>query len=113
MIAVVSAKAIGAPLSEDVAHRVERVQEITGAAAGERLTPEHVARTLASERGALKDVGDAAVVPVINMVDDTEREELAREAAQIALQMSDRFERVVLTSTRRSEYVVDVVRGGR
>jgi probable selenium-dependent hydroxylase accessory protein YqeC len=109
VLPIVSARAIGAPLSDEVAHRPERLAQVTGARPGEPITPVHVARLLAHERGSLKDIGDATVVPVINMVDDAERETAALEAARIALELTDRFDRVALTSNARSDRRVRVV----
>lgn len=110
VIPVLSARAIGEPLSERVAHRVERVSAVTGVAAGAPLTPEAVGRLMASAAGALRGIGDARVVPLINMVDDAGREQLAREAASAAIAMTTRFDRVVLCCLRRpSEPVVAVV----
>jgi probable selenium-dependent hydroxylase accessory protein YqeC len=112
VIPVVSARAIGEPLSERVAHRIDRVAEVTGIAPGERLTPEAVARLLASEQGALQHTGGARVAPVINMVDNKYKEELARAAARAAIAMTSRFDRVVLCCLRRPERpVVAVVTG--
>ena len=110
VICVVSAQAIGQPLGERIAHRVERIEAICGARAGEPLRPVHVARLLADERGGLRGVGNARVIPVINMVDDEERRGLARRAAELALAASERFDRVVLTSMRRDSPVVEVIR---
>jgi probable selenium-dependent hydroxylase accessory protein YqeC len=109
VIPIVSARAISQPLTEEVAHRLSRVQAITGAEYGEPITPTHVARLLAHEQGALKGTGVATVVPVINMVDDPEHEALALDAATTALQLSDRFDRVVLTSHRQTNRLVNVV----
>jgi len=112
VIPVVSARAIGEPLSERVAHRIDRVAEVTGTAPGELLTPEAVGRLLASEHGALQHAGSARVAPVINMVDNRNKEELARAAAGAAIAMTSRFERVVLCCLRRPEDpVVAVVTG--
>ncbi len=112
LIAVVSARAIGEPLSERVAHRVDRVAEVTGISPGELLTPEAVGRLLASEHGALQHAGGARVAPVINMVDNKNKEELARAAARAAIAMTSRFDRVVLCCLRRPERpVVAVVTG--
>ena len=110
VICVVSAQAIGQPLSDRIAHRVERIEAICGVRAGEPIRPSHVARLLASEEGALRGVGEACVIPVINMVDDEEHHGLATEAAERALAATDRFDRVVLTSMRRDSPVVEVVR---
>jgi probable selenium-dependent hydroxylase accessory protein YqeC len=112
VIPVVSARAIGEPLSERVAHRVDRVAAVTGIAPGELLTPEAVGRLLASEHGALQHAGGARVAPVINMVDNKNKEEMARAAASAAIAMTSRFDRVVLCCLRRPERpVVAVVTG--
>ncbi len=110
VIHVVSARAIGEPLSERVAHRVERVEAVTGVAPGMPLTPEAVGCLMASEEGALYRTGGARVTPVINMVDDARQEQLARAAASAALAMTTRFDRVVLCCLRQpSGPVVAVV----
>jgi probable selenium-dependent hydroxylase accessory protein YqeC len=109
VIPVVSAAAIGAPLTERIAHRPERLAQVTGAEGGKPLTPEHVAVLLSSEQGLLKDSDPAHVVPLINMVDDAETRELARDAAEEALRLSDRFEVVVLASMRSPDPMVEVV----
>ena len=112
VIPVVSARAIGEPLGERVAHRVDRVAAVTGVAPGETLTPEAVGRLLASEQGSLHCTAGARVAPVINMVDNDDKEELARAAATAAIAMTSRFDRVVLCCLRRPERpVVAVVTG--
>jgi probable selenium-dependent hydroxylase accessory protein YqeC len=92
-----------------VAHRLERVTAVTGARAGESVTPEHVARLLTSEQGALQGVGGAAVVPIINMVDDQTTRQAARAAARLALATSGRLAKVVLASMIAPDPVVEVV----
>ncbi len=109
VVPLVSAAAIGKPLSERIAHRVEQIVRVTGARADAPLTPSHVARLLASEEGLLKGVGTANVVPIINMVDDAECRRLAQVTAREALSLTERFDRVVLASMRAAEPVVDVV----
>jgi probable selenium-dependent hydroxylase accessory protein YqeC len=106
---LVSAKALGRPLDEAIAHRPELVTAVTGAAAGERLLPVHLARLLASPEGALHGVGEATVVPIINMVEDPERRAGARAAAQLALGLTARFDRVALTAMTEAEPVIEVV----
>ena len=101
VIPVVSARALGEPLGERVAHRVDRIAAVTGVAPGEILTPEAVGRLLASERGALYRAAGSRVAPVINMVDNDEKEEQARAAAAAAIEMTSRFDRVVLCCLRR------------
>ncbi len=109
VIPVVSARAIGEPLGDRVAHRVDRVAAVTGVAPGRPLTPEAVARLLASEHGSLQRAGGARVAPVINMVDNEEQEEKARAAANAAIAMTSRFDRVVLCCLRRPEQPVVAV----
>jgi probable selenium-dependent hydroxylase accessory protein YqeC len=106
---LVSAKIFGQPLSEAVAHRPERVAAVTGARPGEPLTPEHVARLLTSEHGALRGVGQATVVPIINMVDDQGQRTAALAAARQALARSDRLARVVLARMVATDPVIEVV----
>jgi probable selenium-dependent hydroxylase accessory protein YqeC len=106
LIPIISAKAIGQPLTEQIAHRPQHVAAVTGAHEGAMLQPEHVATLMVAENGALKRARDATVVPVLNMVDDAEIENVARETAQLALEMTRRFDRVVLTSSRRSGRLV-------
>jgi probable selenium-dependent hydroxylase accessory protein YqeC len=110
LLPVVSARALGRPLDATVGHRVERVAAVVGAALGERLSPLHLARLLASERGALQRAGDATVVvPIINMVDDEAARSGARAAAERALAASDRFDRVVLTSMVAVDPVIELI----
>ncbi len=110
VIPVLSALAIGQRLTERVAHRIDRVQRVTGLGKGETIGAEHLGRLLGSRSGLLKDVGTRKVVPLINMVDDAEREKLAREAAERALSLSRQFDYVVLAClARRHAPVVAVV----
>ena len=109
LVPVMSARALGEPLADRIAHRVERVAALSGATPGERFLPMHAARLLASDAGLLKGAGDARVVPVINMVDDPARLALATEAARQALALTARFERVVLARLRDADPVVAVI----
>jgi probable selenium-dependent hydroxylase accessory protein YqeC len=109
VLPLVSARIFGQPLSDAVAHRPERVAAITGAKLGEPLWPVHVARLLTSEQGALRSVGRATVVPIINMVDDQGRRAAARAAARQALARSDRLARVILARMVAADPVVEVI----
>jgi probable selenium-dependent hydroxylase accessory protein YqeC len=109
LVPVLSAQAIGQPLSEKMAHRPDRIAALTGARLGEPLAPDHIIRLLIEADGLLKGAGDATVVPLINMVDDVEREALVREVATRALALSCRFDRVVLAAMRRDDPVVAIV----
>jgi probable selenium-dependent hydroxylase accessory protein YqeC len=109
VLALVSAKIFGQPLSEAVAHRPERVAAVIDARPGERVTPTHVARLLTSERGALQGVGSAAVIAIINMVDDEATRMVARAAAQEAVAASNRLRRVVLARMRDPDPLIEVI----
>ena len=110
VIPVVSARAIGEPLSERVAHRLDQVSAVTGVAPGAVLTPAAVGRLLASDDGALKGTAGARVAPLINMVDNDSQEQRARAAAEAALAITSRFDSVVLCCLRRpTRPVVGVV----
>ncbi len=111
VLPVVSARALGEPLCERVAHRVEHVERVAGLRENEIIRPLHLGRLLASPLGSLKSTEGRRVVPVINMVDDAAREAGAREAAEIALGLSGRFDRVALLCLARgADPVVAVVR---
>jgi len=111
VLPVVSALAIGEPLSSRVAHRVERIQEVVGLCENEIITPTHLGRLLASPLGAMKLTEGRRAVPVINMVDDAVREAQARAAAATALDLCERIDRVVLVCLARTDDpVVGVVR---
>lgn len=109
VLPIVSARAIGEPLTERTAHRPSLVAAVTGARVGERLSATHLARLLASRDGALRRTGGATVVPVLNMVDDSALQALAERAARQALDLTDRFDRIVLTSAERGDPLVDVI----
>ncbi|MGI8739187.1 MAG: selenium cofactor biosynthesis protein YqeC [Gammaproteobacteria bacterium] len=109
VIPLVSARVIGKRLSERIAHRVAQITAVTGARPGDIITPMHVARLLASTDGALKNVSEASVVPVINMVDNRMLDAAAREVAEIALDLCDPIQRVVLTRMRLPEPVIEIV----
>jgi probable selenium-dependent hydroxylase accessory protein YqeC len=111
IVAVVSARAIGEPLDERVAHRIDHVGRVTGLKAGERIAPVHVGRLIADPDGLYRSAPGRRFVPLINMVDDDEREKFGREAAEAALALNPALERVVLCCLRRpDDPVVAVVR---
>ena len=111
VLPVLSARAIGEPLTSRVAHRIERIERVAGLRENEPIGAIHVARLLASPDGLLKSTEGRRVVPVINMVDDAAREAQARDAAAAALELCARIDRVVLVSLARgADPVVGVVR---
>lgn len=110
LLPIVSARVFGRALTDRLAHRPERLIEVIDADIGTELAPQHVARWLSSPAGALQHAGDAAVVPIINMVEGRERLDKAREAARRALAITDRFERVILAAMHGEAPLVDIVR---
>ena len=110
VIPVVSARAIGKRLTDKIAHRIERITAVAGVHENEIIEPIHIARILASKEGSLKNTGSANVVPLINMVDNSDREKLAREAAQTTLAMTNRYDYVVLAAMREEKPVVDIIK---
>ena len=109
VIQVVSARVMGEPLSDRIAHRVERLARVLKIQPGDILTAEHIAHLLASEAGMLKGVGRARVVPLINMVDNEALKDRARQAAARALSLSTRFDRVVLAAMSHPIPWIEVV----
>lgn len=109
VVPVVSARAVGKPLTDEWVHRVDRVAALTGLQRGDRIGVNDVARVVASERGGLQDVPtNATVVPLVNMVDD---EALRATGEEIAAAIHARADvsRVVLAEMRADRPVVAVV----
>lgn len=110
VLALVSAHTIGRRLDEHLAHRVERIEAVTGARRGEPIQPLHIARLLAAEQGLLQGTGSARIVPIINQVDTKELHAHATEAARRALALTDRFDQVVLAAMYRPQPIIEVIR---
>ena len=110
VLPVVSARAFGRPLNNKLAHRPELLVEIVNAKIGTELGPLHIAKLLTSQTGALQRTGGVPVVPIINMVDTPKRLALSREAASMALSMTEDFDRIVLASMTSETPLVAVVR---
>lgn len=110
VIPVVSALAIGQPLSEKIAHQVKQIETIIRIKEGEILKPVHLARLLANSQGGSKGGGKAKIIPLINMIDGPAWESQGLATAEIALSLTDRFDRVVLGCMNQSTPLVKVVR---
>lgn len=103
VVPILSALAIGEPLTSRLAHRLECCERVAGLGENELLRPAHLARLLVSPEGLMKATEGLSVVPLINMVDDAEREKQARATAEIVLESSSRIERVVLACLARAD----------
>jgi probable selenium-dependent hydroxylase accessory protein YqeC len=109
VIGVLSARAIGQPLTGRIAHRVELISELTGCPPGGTFTPEHMGRLISSPSGLRSGTEGIPFTAVLNAVDDPEREALARAAAEAALGFDASLGRVILASMRNSEQPVVAV----
>jgi len=71
---------------EEIAHRPERVADVTGLPMNERLSPEALATLLSTRTGGLKNIPTAAEVSVmLNKVEAPQDMEWAEETAEIIL----------------------------
>ncbi len=112
VIPVVSARVMGRRLEDGIAHRPERAASLMGITVATPIEPGHVARLMSAPDGGLKGVGDATVVPLINMVDDDALHHAARSAAKQALALTSRFSRVVLACMKQCRVVEVIERDG-
>jgi probable selenium-dependent hydroxylase accessory protein YqeC len=105
VIVVMGADAIGCPLSQ-VAHRPERVAEITSTTIDAAVTAEIAATTLLHRSGGLKSIPpNARIVMVITKVShDTEAE--ARELAMM-LEDNSRVDLVIIRPVVNRQFVTD------
>jgi probable selenium-dependent hydroxylase accessory protein YqeC len=111
VVPVASALVVGRPLTDEIVHRPGRVADVADIDVGDEVTPEVVARVLASEHGGLKGVPEGAtVIPLVNKVDGDEQAAPAREIADRVLELTDEnlVPRVVLARMATPE-VVEVV----
>lgn len=111
LVPIVSIRAIGKRLSDEVAHRAKDAARVMKLKLGDRITAAHLARLLASDQGGLKNAGEAMVIPVINMVENKEDLRLAILVAEQTLDQSTKIARVVIASMVREDPVLQVVQG--
>jgi molybdenum cofactor cytidylyltransferase len=109
VIPVVGIDALERPITA-VAHRPERVCELTGLSPDDLLTPEAIAHLLTHPAGGLKNVPDAArVIPLINKVASETELALARRIAWHVLQKAHgRIQRVVMGAVQQAPPVREV-----
>ena len=92
-------EAIGRPLDEVTVHRPECVAALTGAAPETIITTQMMARVLGDERGGRQFApAGARVVVLLNKVDTTAHQEVARQVARLLLQQPA-LDGVVLAAT--------------
>ena len=101
VLVVTSARAFGEPLTDRVAHRLDRVLAVTGAAEGDLVTPDLVARLYTRPGGLLDGLEAPRIIPVINMVDDETRLGPARAAAAAILESTTEIRRGIRAGMKR------------
>jgi probable selenium-dependent hydroxylase accessory protein YqeC len=111
VIPVVSAQVLGRPLADDIAHQPKRLANFLTMQLGDAFEERHLIKLLASATGSLQGVGNAAVIPLINMVDTDELHARARRIALSVLARAPRISRIVLASMQAAR-LVDVIERG-
>lgn len=93
-----------------VAHRPERVSELTGLSPDERLTPEAIALLLTHPASGLKNAPESArVIPLINKVESDIELAAARQMARYVLALAHgRVQRVVIGAVQKEPPVREV-----
>jgi molybdenum cofactor cytidylyltransferase len=82
LVAVVGVDALGLPLDSEHIHRPRRVAELSGAALGQPLSAESIARVLLHAAGPLRDAPpNARVLVLLNKADTPPRHKAAEEIA--------------------------------
>jgi molybdenum cofactor cytidylyltransferase len=100
LVVVVGIDALSRPVGE-IAHRPERVCELTGVGLDDHLTPETLAVLLGSSRGGCKGAPSGCRVAVlINKVESRDERRLAREIANACMREAS-IERVLSGALRR------------
>jgi probable selenium-dependent hydroxylase accessory protein YqeC len=79
---LMSAEAINQLLSEEIAHRPERIASVTGIHMGAMLTPGVIARLITSEQGSLKGIPETAGAYLLITHVTPERREVVLELAR-------------------------------
>ncbi|MCH8506983.1 MAG: putative selenium-dependent hydroxylase accessory protein YqeC, partial [Ectothiorhodospiraceae bacterium] len=67
--------AVGQPLSDRIAHRLEQVLECTGQAVGSTITADTIAALYTHPLGLQRNTGDHRLIPVLNMADGPEQQQ--------------------------------------
>lgn len=88
VLLLMSAEALGQPLSEAIAHRPAQITVVTGLASGEPITPQAIAALATSDQGLLKGCPPAAQAILVLTHASPPLLQAARETARLALASS-------------------------
>lgn len=83
VLIVMSAAAINQPLSENIAHRPERIAALLDLMQGDLLTPERIARLVTSEQGGMKNIPAQAHVSLLITDVTDERQEVVQQLSNL------------------------------
>ena len=98
LVAVAGMSAVGLPLDDDHVCRADMVRSITGLKPGSIIRAQDIARVMAHANGGLKNHPPLArTVALLNQLDDNQRIESARQAAEL-LRVSGAFDETLLAS---------------
>ncbi len=98
IVPIVSIKVLGERLTPRIAHRVDKLCELWLDSPGCLITKKHIVGLMVSENGFLKNSDERKILPLINMVDSQEELEDAVEIAEMVLENTQRFNKVVIGS---------------
>ena len=103
IIPIVSIKVLGQMLTTKIAHRVDKLYEIWDVDHSCKITKKRIAGLMVSKNGFLKNSREVEIIPLINMVDSKKELRAAVEIAEMALQLTTRFNKIVIGSMLNGE----------
>lgn len=109
VVAVAGLDALGQPLDAAHVHRPEIVAQLSGAAPGDPVTPELMARVLAHPQGGLKNApAGARICVLLNKAETPEALAAGRAIAGQVLARAERVDSVLIGSARKPDAVREV-----
>lgn len=110
LISILSVRAIGRPLTDELAHHAPEVAAAMDIEIGDTVTAAHLARLMTTPYGEFDDSDGVTLIPVLNMVENKQDLSLGRLVAEQALARSTQFDRVVLASMIQERPIQEVIR---
>lgn len=100
-----SAGAINQPLSEEIAHRPDRVAAVLGMNQGDILTPAHIASLMTSEQGAMKNIPEQAGIYLLITHASLEKRDVVQELVSL-VQRSPRLSGICCSAEPGEWFVI-------